>query len=127
MSRKTKRTGFDVRDVLARISYDDAQRWLFGIAVAAPAGLYGLICIITQHAYMPAGRRSGFTHIAEHHGSRAIEDGLLLLVAALLLHFYYFWREHSKVEPYADLIKGIGLVALIGMCVFAAYRALSHI
>jgi hypothetical protein len=61
-------------------------QWVNGVGVAPIIAVYGVVCLVTQHAVLPS--RFGLVHYED---LAATGLGSLYLSVALFLHLHCFW------------------------------------
>jgi hypothetical protein len=86
------------------------NKWGRGIALPVLVTVYGARVIVVQHlALRPRGLRPMT-------GSDAWWIGLAILGIAAFLHCHFFWSNHLKLAPYAELGKCVSLLTIfVGM------------
>lgn len=89
---------------------DGWSKWGLGAAIPSLMGLYGISCILAQHAIL--SRRHHVTHLF---GQDAIAHGILLVAVSLFLYARYHMPHSKSTREFAGLVKvvafAIGIVA----------------
>ena len=90
------------------------NKWACGVAFPLLILGWGLrvMCLPTVTLGVGFLRRTSRRHL-ELTGSEPWWFGLALLGAAGLAHFHFYWTNHPKLAPYAELGKIISLIILI--------------
>jgi hypothetical protein len=94
------------------------EAWFYGVMIAGPLFVYGLICVITRHAWFLSLRlkglppqESGIFH--EYDGNHAIAIGALYVGIASFAHFQWFWSNHPTLYRYYEIGKLASLAILV--------------
>ncbi len=83
-------------------------KWFGGVIVPIALVVYGMACIMTQHAVV------GHQMPLELYGMRAVAAGTACLSLGLFLHCHFFWGNIYHLLAWAVLGKIISMVAFIG-------------
>lgn len=83
------------------------EGWIYGVILALPLAVYGLYCMLSQHAWFFAVGIKGVPHeggaFQEYTGRLAIALGLSLFALAMYLHFQYFWSQSRRLFRYYEI------------------------
>ena len=97
----------------------DALKYLAGIVLALFLVIYGLRCVISQHAMIPGTQR---VEQIDFHGAKAIALGTASLSFGIFLHCHYYWGNVYQEYIVAALGKIVGLIGLIVSLVYLIIR-----
>lgn len=89
-----------------------------GVVAAIIIGFLGMRACITHQATLPGGRGAKL----ELSGAPAVSFGIALLAVGLFLHFHFVWTTSERLYQWAEIGKGISLVAFIGGVGYMAWR-----
>ena len=82
-----------------------------GIVIPVLIAAYGLRCIITRTAALPAdGGGPGWLGLI---GRDAVVMGIGWLMAAWALHAHFFWCRLPRLWPIAEVLKWPGIAAMV--------------
>jgi hypothetical protein len=85
-----------------------------GIVIPVLIAAYGLRCIITRTAALPADPH-GWLRLL---GRDAMAMGLGWLMAAWALHAHFVWCRLPRLWPIAQVLKWLGLAAMFAAFVY---------
>jgi hypothetical protein len=116
--RSPPRNIFDVAsDLSGPPTGGPVEAWLFGVVLAWPLILYGLVCVITRHAWFLSLRVKGLPPppgiFHEWVGSPAMVLGLVYIGVGLFAHFRWFWSIHRTLYRYYEIGQLGSLVVLV--------------
>ena len=110
-NRPVQKTDVDLADSLSETASGSTfSRIVGGVVAAITVGLFGLHACITRQATLPGGRGADLGLS----GPAAVGFGIALIAAGLFLHCHFVWTPSERLYQWADVGKGVALVALIG-------------
>jgi hypothetical protein len=89
-----------------------------GILIPVLIAAYGLWCIITRRAGLPAGPGAGVSGSWTVIGRDAVVMGVGWLMAAWALHAHFFWCRLPRLWPIAEVLKWLGVAAMAAAFIY---------
>ena len=95
--------------------------WIWGIGVAASIAIYGIWCLCSGFAIVPAVRNST---IVTYRGAPATALGFIYLCSGLFFHIHLFWSWRVRLQAFALLGKAVTLLGVAGGVFYFIYTVL---
>src|SRR5262245_11353972 len=121
MKKQTHHHRDDVFDQDDEPSGGRVKMWLVGVGVALLPTIYGVYCLVTGHAILPAERGSDL----DVYGDAAIALGITYMAVGLFIHAQWFWGLHPRFSFLRLPLLGIASLAIVVSLVIAIFKILA--
>lgn len=118
MRPSSPKDGWEIEEILDRLSSDQSRRWLRGFFLPLLLAGASFFVIVNRQGFVPRGLSWRLHSIT---GTNAVIEGVVFACLALWSHSHWFWSDHPRLHGYAELGKIISLVGLIGSFAFAIF------